>query len=55
MTQDDYTYFMTHDKDRNILGVVVRYQSEKAIFIPLIDIILQMEAYYAGNSNNRKR
>ena len=43
MTQGKYSYNIVKDKDRNILGLVVRFSNEKAIFIPLIDIILQME------------
>ena len=54
MTQNDYTYFMAHDKDRNILGLVVRYKYKESIFIPLIDIILQMEKCYDRKERNIK-
>ena len=43
MTQGKYSYNIVKDKDRNIIGLVVRFGNEKAVFIPLIDIILQME------------
>lgn len=40
---DGYSYTVIKDSDRNILGVLVRYENNKAILIPLIDIILLME------------
>ena len=40
---DNYTYTVVKDKDRNIIGILVRYSNEKAVIIPLIDIILMME------------
>lgn len=43
MKIDDYTFYVVKDSDRNIIGVLVRYKNKKAVFIPLIDIILQME------------
>lgn len=43
MTQGNYSYNVIKDTDRNIIGILVRYEGEKAIIIPLIDIILQME------------
>lgn len=42
-TENNYSYTIVKDKDRNIIGVLVRFKNEKAIIIPLIDIILQME------------
>ena len=38
-----YTYTVIKDTERNIIGILVRYDCEKAIIIPLIDIILLME------------
>lgn len=46
MKQNDYTYNMVRDCERNIIGVMVRYKSENAIIIPLIDIILQTEKLF---------
>ena len=43
MTQGNYTYSIVKDTERNIVGILIRYQNEKAILIPLIDIILQLE------------
>lgn len=43
MQQDKYTYRVVKDHDRNIIGILVRYDTERAIIIPLIDIILQLE------------
>lgn len=43
MKQNDYTYSVVKDSDRNIVGVLIRYKNENAIIIPLIDIILLME------------
>ena len=43
MTQDNYTYSVVKDSERNIVGILIRYQNERAILIPLIDIILQLE------------
>lgn len=40
---DKYTYTVVKDSDRNIVGVLVRYENEKAVLIPLIDIIMIME------------
>ena len=40
---DDYSYTIVKDQDRNIVGVLVRYKSNPAVLIPLIDIILLME------------
>lgn len=42
-TEENYSYTIVKDTDRNIIGVLVRFKNEKAIIIPLIDIILQME------------
>lgn len=41
--QNDYTYTIIKDKDRNIVGILVRYKYEHAVLIPLIDIILELE------------
>lgn len=43
MTINDYTFNVIKDKDRNIIGILVRYKMNDAVFIPLIDVILQME------------
>lgn len=43
MKQNDYTYEIIKDRDRNIIGLLIRYKNNEAIIIPLIDIILQME------------
>lgn len=43
MTQDNYTYSVVKDSERNIVGILIRFQNERAILIPLIDIILQLE------------
>ena len=43
MTQGDYTFSVVKDRERNIIGILVRYKHRDAIIIPLIDIILQME------------
>ena len=43
MTQENYTYSVVKDSERNIVGILVRYQNERAVLIPLIDIILQLE------------
>ena len=43
MTQGDYTFSVVKDRERNIIGILVRYKCKDAIIIPLIDIILQME------------
>lgn len=40
---DDYTFTVIKDQKKNIIGIVVRFKNEKAVFIPLIDIILIME------------
>lgn len=40
---DKYKYTVVKDHERNIIGVVVRYDNERAVLIPLIDIILMME------------
>lgn len=40
---DNYRYSVVKDHERNIIGVVVRYDNERAVLIPLIDIILMME------------
>ena len=40
---DDYTYSVVKDNERNIIGVLVRFDNERAVIIPLIDIILMME------------
>lgn len=40
---NDYTYSVVKDSERNIIGVLVRFDNEKAVIIPLIDIILMME------------
>lgn len=43
MTQDNYTYSIIKDSERNIIGILIRFKNERAIMIPLIDIILQLE------------
>lgn len=43
MTQGNYTYSIIKDSERNIIGILVRYKNERAVMIPLIDIILQLE------------
>lgn len=43
MKQDNYKYEIVKDKERNIIGILIRYKNNEAIIIPLIDIILQME------------
>lgn len=43
MNQNEYHYEIIKDKDRNIIGLLIRYKNYEAIIIPLIDIILQME------------
>lgn len=43
MKQDNYSYEIVKDKERNIIGLLIRYKNNEAIIIPLIDIILQME------------
>lgn len=43
MTQNEYHYEIIKDRDRNIIGLLIRYKNNEAIIIPLIDIILQME------------
>ena len=43
MSNGDYTYNVVKDKERNIIGILVRYKYEPAIFIPLLDIILRLE------------
>ena len=40
---DNYRYSVVKDNERNIIGIVVRYDNERAVLIPLIDIILMME------------
>lgn len=40
---DSYTYSVVKDNERNIIGVLVRFGNERAVIIPLIDIILMME------------
>lgn len=40
---NQYTYAVIKDKDRNIIGILIRFKNEHAIVIPLIDIILEME------------
>ena len=40
---DGYSYSVVKDSERNIVGVLVRFQNQKAVLIPLIDIILLME------------
>ena len=40
---DKYKYSVVKDNERNIIGVLVRYENERAVIIPLIDIILMME------------
>lgn len=42
-TQNGYSYAVIKDKQRNIIGILIRYEENKAIVIPLIDIILEME------------
>ena len=42
-TQNGYTYAVIKDKERNIIGILVRFEDRRAIVIPLIDIILEME------------
>lgn len=42
-TQNGYSYSVIKDKQRNIIGILIRYEENKAIVIPLIDIILEME------------
>ena len=43
MKQNNYNYTVVFDKDRNILGLLVRYENKEAVFIPLIDIFLMTE------------
>lgn len=43
MNQNEYHYEIIKDKDRNIIGLLIRYKNYEPIMIPLIDIILQME------------
>ena len=40
---DLYTYSVVKDNERNIIGILVRFENERAVIIPLIDIILMME------------
>lgn len=40
---DKYSYTVVKDQSRNIVGVLVRFENEKAVLIPLIDIILLTE------------
>ena len=40
---DEYTYSVVKDNERNIIGILVRFDNERAVIIPLIDIILMME------------
>lgn len=42
-TQNGYSYTVIKDKQRNIIGILVRYEENRAVVIPLIDIILEME------------
>lgn len=42
-TQNGYSYSVIKDKERNIIGILIRYEDNRAIIIPLIDIILEME------------
>lgn len=42
-TQNGYSYAVIKDKERNIIGILIRYEDNRAIMIPLIDIILEME------------
>ena len=42
-TQNGYAYAVVKDKERNIIGILIRFEDNKAIVIPLIDIILEME------------
>lgn len=42
-TQNGYSYAVIKDKERNIIGILIRYEDNRAIVIPLIDIILEME------------
>lgn len=42
-TQNGYSYTVIKDKDRNIIGILIRYEDNRAIVIPLIDVILEME------------
>ena len=43
MTQGSYSFSVVKDRERNIIGILVRFQKEEAVLIPLLDIILQME------------
>ena len=51
MKQNDYTYNIIRDRERNIIGVMVSYKCENAVIIPLIDIILQTEKLFDKESN----
>ena len=42
-TQNGYSYSVIKDKERNIIGILIRFEDNRAIVIPLIDIILEME------------
>lgn len=42
-TQNGYSYAVIKDKERNIIGILIRYEDNRAVIIPLIDIILEME------------
>lgn len=42
-TQNGYSYAVIKDKERNIIGILIRYEDNRAIVIPLIDVILEME------------
>lgn len=41
--QGDYTYTVVRDKDRQIIGLLLRHKNDESIIIPLIDIILLLE------------
>lgn len=40
---DKYTYNVVKDQERNIVGILVRFDNQPAVVIPLIDVILLME------------
>ena len=45
MTDKGYEYKVIRDKDREIICLKVTYKKEVPIYIPLMDILLQLEKY----------
>ena len=45
MTDRNYEYKIIRDKEREIICLKVRYKHEIPVYIPLMDILLQLEKF----------